>query len=108
MWQLQTIRFWFFCQNELMVMRHGSGRCRRNAACSPSAEHGVDASASAGRSEATGNEREGAQRECWSSALWREGFTFTAAHGSGTRPLSGLERCACLVLFKWLFLRHRH
>ena len=53
--------------------------------------------------------REGAQRECWSSALWTEGFTFTAAHGSGTRPLSGLERCARLVLFEWPFLRgHQH
>ena len=53
--------------------------------------------------------REGAQRECWSSALWTERFTFTAAHGSGTRPLSGLERCARLVLFEWPFLRgHQH
>jgi hypothetical protein len=46
---------------------------------------------------------------CWSSALWREGFNFTAVHGSGTRPRSGFERCTRLVLFEWPFLRgHQH
>ncbi len=100
-WQVQT----FVCQNELMVMRHGCGRCRRNAACSQAAEDR--------RERVGGAFRRSGQSERGSAVVpervllictvergtlvTSQGFDFlldlaAAAHDSGRRPLgSGLR-----------------